>query len=59
MVWNLTLALLLISPFNKAGQPKTVYEHLSNGTKVIAFVRSDIPYFVASLWVKWGSASDP
>lgn len=59
MVWNFALALQLLFTPVKVGQIQSVYEPLPNGTKVIAFIRPDAPYFVASLWVKCGSAEDP
>lgn len=58
MVWSFVLALQLLFTPVKAKQVKTIYESLPNGTQIIAFIRPDTLYFVASLWVRQGSAAD-
>ncbi len=59
MSWFGILLAGMFLPVHADGQLARVYERLPNGTQIIAFVRPDAPYSVASLWVNCGSNADP
>jgi predicted Zn-dependent peptidase len=59
MGWFWMFLVGMFLPVHADGQTASVYERLPNGAQVIAFIRPDAQYSVASLWVNCGSGADP
>jgi len=59
MGWFWMFLVGMFLPVHADGQLASVYERLPSGAQVIAFIRPDAQYSVASLWVNCGSGADP
>lgn len=59
MGWITVFAMSLLFPVALDGELTIIHERLQNGVQVIASIRPNAPYSVASLWLNCGSSADP